>query len=115
MLWSRNKTRGMGAEHGGKKKTQSPFSSHGGLVRGVAQRTRLLGGRKRVARREGVYLHGDLEEVFLERECIERKRGGSANLYKEVTVFVIWGDRVPGCVAFKHAYLFTLFKYLSLQ
>jgi hypothetical protein len=51
------------------KKTQCPLSSHGGLVRSVAQRTRLLGGRKRVARREGVSpLRGELEEVFLECE-----------------------------------------------
>jgi hypothetical protein len=59
----------MGAERGGMKKTQCPLSSHGGLVRSVAQRTRLLGGRKRVARREGVSpLRGELEEVFLECE-----------------------------------------------
>jgi len=78
----------------------------GDWVESVAQRTRLKEWR------EGVHLSkDDLEEELL--GCVSERKGGVANLYKEVTVFVIWGDRVPGCVASKHAYLFTLFKYLT--
>jgi len=64
-----------------------------------------------VARREGIYLHGELEDMFLERECIERK-GGSRIYTKKSTVFVIWGDESLAVLRSRHACHFTLFTFL---